>query len=174
MPTQMKRAPAKPTKRPAKALKKPSAGRKPLAAAGERSARPEPRGSQTDPAVIAFLRELDHPLKQEIEAVRQLILGVSPEIREEIKWNAPSFRTTDHFATFNLRAKERVQLILHTGAKVKDTATKGMKIADPAGLLKWLAKDRCLVALSDGKDIQAKRAALEALMREWIGQLRSP
>ena len=54
-------------------------------AAKKRVARPEPGSLQTDPAVIAFLRELVHPLKQEIEAVRQSFLGVSPEIREGIK-----------------------------------------------------------------------------------------
>jgi hypothetical protein len=172
MPTQKKHAAAKPIPQRAKTPKNSSTGRKPRGAAGARTAKPELGGAQTDPAVIAFLRELDHPLKQEIEAVRQLILGVSPEIREEIKWNAPSFRTTDHFATFNLRTKDRVRLILHTGAKVKDTATKGMKIADPEGLLEWLAKDRCLVTLSDGKDLQAQRAALEAIVREWLGQIR--
>jgi hypothetical protein len=125
-------------------------------------------GEQTDPAVVAFLSDLEHPLKQEIEAVRQLILSASPEIREGIKWNAPSFRTTEYFATFNLRTRDRVRLILHTGAKVKATATTGLRVADPAGLLEWLAKDRCLVTLSDAKDIQAKGAALQALLREWI------
>ncbi len=58
------------------------------------------------------------------------------------------------------------------GAKVKDSATKGMQIADPAGLVQWLAKDRGLVTIGVGKDIQAKQAALEAIVREWIGQLR--
>ena len=62
-------------------------------------------------------------------------------------------------------------LILHKGAKVKDNSTKGVKIADPAGLLKWLAKDRCLVTFGDRKDIQAKRPALEAIIRERIRQL---
>ena len=141
-------------------------------AAKKRVAKPEPSSSQTDPAVTAFLRELDHPLKQEIEAVRKIILGVSPEIREGIKWNAPSFRTTDYFATLNNpRARDRVMLILHKGAKVKDNTTKEMQIADPAGLIKWLAKDRCLVTLGDRTDIQAKRSALEAIIREWIRQL---
>jgi hypothetical protein len=128
---------------------------------------------QTDPAVSAFLQELDHPLKREIEAVRQIILGVSPEIREGIKWNAPSFRTTDYFATLNLRAKDgkdRVWLILHRGAKAKDN-TRNMQIADPAGLLEWLANDRCLVTFGDSKDIRAKRAALQAIVREWIRQI---
>jgi hypothetical protein len=130
--------------------------------------------SQTDPAVVAFLRELDHPKKNDIEAVRRIILGVSPKIREGIKWNSPSFRTTDsdYFATLNLRGKggdERVWLVLHTGAKVKKT--KAMKIADPTGLLRWLGKDRCLVVFVDSKDIQAKKLALQSVIREWIRQL---
>jgi hypothetical protein len=65
-------------------------------------------------------------------------------------------------------ATDAVQLIFHTGAKVKASATKGVAVADPAGLLKWLAKDRALVTLGKAKDIDAKRAAFEALIRAWI------
>jgi hypothetical protein len=115
-----------------------------------------------------FMRELDHPLKRDIEIVRQIILNVDPGISEAIKWNAPSFRTTDFFATVNLRSRDCVQLIFHTGVKVKATAATGISIADPAGLLKWLVKDRCLLTLGVGKDIQAKRAAFEAVVCEWI------
>jgi hypothetical protein len=139
-------------------------------AARKRADRPEPGGPQTDPAVVAFLRELDHPLKQEVHAVREIILGASPEVREGIKWNAPSFRTTEYFATINLRARDRVRLIFHTGAKVKE-AGGGVPLADPAGLLEWLARDRCLMTLRDGEDVRAKRAALGAIVREWIRQL---
>ena len=139
----------------------------------KRGAKPEPESSPTDPAVIAFLHDLDHPLKKEIEAVRQIVLGVSPKIHEGIKWNSPSFRTTEYFATLNLRAmdgKDRVWLILHRGAKAKDN-TKDLRIADTAGLLEWLAKDRCLVTFADGKDIKAKKSALQVILREWIRQL---
>ncbi|AUX48223.1 uncharacterized protein SOCE26_097540 [Sorangium cellulosum] len=167
----MKRTPEKPSKPRASTQKGSSAERAPRGAPRAKAAPLEPGGAQTHPDVIEFLRALDHPMKREIEAVRQIILGVSPEIHEEIKWNAPSFRTTDHFATFNLRTKEHVRLILHRGVKVKDTATKGLEIADPAGLLEWLAKDRCLVTLGDGKDIEAKRAALEAVLRAWIASM---
>jgi len=126
--------------------------------------------SQTDPAVVAFLRELDHPLKRDIEAVRRIILGISPEIREGIKWNGPSFRTTDYFATFFLRSTDRVQLIFHKGAGVKDNSTQGMTVADPKGLIQWLAKERCIVTLGAGKHIAANRSALGAIVRAWIGQ----
>jgi hypothetical protein len=123
---------------------------------------------QTDPAVAAFMKELDHPLKKEIEAVRRQILAVSPEIHEGIKWNVPSFRTTEYFATFNLRTPGSVRLILHLGAKVRATAKTGVKIADPDGLLEWLAKDRALVSLGTGKELKGKQAALTGILREWI------
>jgi len=125
------------------------------------------RAAKSDPAVAAFLKELEHPLKSVIEAVRRLILAASPEICEGIKWNSPSFRTTEFFATLNLR-DGRVWLILHTGAKVKANATKGIDIADPASLLQWLAKDRALVTFNDDRDFKTKRTALQSLIRAWI------
>lgn len=128
-----------------------------------------PDAVPTDPAVEAFLRELDHPLKRDIEAVRRIILGVSPGIREGIKWNSVSFRTTDYFATVNLRSRDAVQLVFHKGAKVKDNSTEGQTIPDPAGLIKWLARERCLVTVGAGKDIPARTPALEDIVRAWIG-----
>lgn len=125
-------------------------------------------GAQTDPAVVAFLRDTKHPLKGTIEALRAIILGVSPQIREGIKWNAPSFFTTDHFATFMLRAEDRVDLILHTGAKVKGTAKSGVRVADPSALIEWRAPDRGLVTFRDSADVSAKRQAFEAVLREWM------
>lgn len=123
---------------------------------------------QTDPAVAAFLRDLDHPLKKEFEAVRRVILGVSPEIGEGIKWNVPSFRTPkEYFATLNVRSKETAQLVFHLGAKVRHDQ-KSMSIADPKLLMKWLAKDRCMITLGKGREIPANRAAFEAIVRAWI------
>jgi len=123
--------------------------------------------SQTDTGVVEFLRKLKHPLKKDLEAVREIILGVSPKIGEGIKWSAPSFRTTEYFATMNVRDRDKVQLIFHLGAKVKDN-TKKIQIADPKGLMKWLAADRCLISLGAGKEIQANRKPFEAIVRKWI------
>jgi uncharacterized protein YdhG (YjbR/CyaY superfamily) len=127
----------------------------------------KPGASRTDPAVDAFLKDLDHPLKAEVEAVRRVILGADPKIREGIKWNAPSFRTTEWFATLNLR-QDHVWLILHLGAKTKAAAATGIDIPDPAGLLEWLAKDRAVVKFADAKDVRAKRAALASFVKQWI------
>src|SRR5262245_35945740 len=104
------------------------------------------------------MRKLDHPLKPALEAVRAIILGVSPKISEGIKWNSPSFRVQEWFATINIR-KDAVHVILHLGAKVKDNSTGGLTIDDPAGLLEWLAKDRAAVKFSDLRAVKSGRAS---------------
>lgn len=113
------------------------------------------------------MARLKHPLKADLEAVRGLVLEIGSGITEEIKWNAPGFRTTESFATANLRSMDRVQFIFHLGAKKRDDV-KEMKIADPMGLIKWLAKDRCLVTVGAGKELAANRAAFKAIVRNWI------
>ena len=118
--------------------------------------------------VETFLASLEHPFKPELLALRQLILGAAPGIAEGIKWNAPSFRTSEYFATFQLRAKDGVQVILHLGAKTRDTATSGIAISDPDALLEWLAKDRASVKFRDLKDIDARHSAFAKLIRQWI------
>ena len=90
---------------------------------------------------------------------------------EGIKWNVPSFCTSEYFATFNLRTKEGIGIILHLGAKVRDTATTGIAVADPESLLKWLAKDRASVIFSNLKDIDRKRVAFAQIIRQWIKHL---
>ncbi len=54
-------------------------------------------------AVDAYMERLDHPLKAEVQAVRDLIKGVDSRITEQVKWNAPSFSYMGYLATFNLR-----------------------------------------------------------------------
>ena len=121
-----------------------------------------------DGEVDAFMAKLNDPRKAEIEAIRRAILAANPEIREGIKWNAPSFRVTDYFATTNLNPKGGVRLILHTGAKVKASGVTGEAVADPMGLLQWLAKDRAMVTFDGVADVAGKRAALQAIVKAWI------
>ena len=134
-----------------------------------------PKGSTGKPAraapgddVQAFLDALDHPRKPEILALRRIILGADAAIAEGIKWNAPSFRTSEWFATFHLRAKAGVQVILHFGARVRDRSGARAAIADPQSILTWLADDRASAAFRDLPDVEAKRSAFATVIREWI------
>lgn len=121
--------------------------------------------------VDAWMQALDHPLKAEMEAVRAIIRGARPGIAEGIKWNAPSYSFGEHFATFNPRARDCVQVIFHLGARAKDNSTAGLRISDPAGLLEWLASERASVKLFDMKGIRASQKALESIVREWTTYL---
>jgi hypothetical protein len=122
--------------------------------------------------VDAFLAALDHPHTTEIHALRRIILDADPSIGEGIKWNAPSFRTSEWFATFHLRAKEGVQVILHLGAKRRDGANPRAAIAGPESLLEWLAEDRASIRFRDMNEVDARRIALKSLIRQWIGEIR--
>ena len=135
-------------------------------------AQPKDRSSKktsadTSAAVDAFMATLDHPHKTAIAALRDVMRGADPSISEGVKWNVPSFRTRDYFATTHLRAKVGIGLILHLGAKVRDEAV-GPRIEDPEGMLVWLAADRAVVHLADLGDVHARQPALQAIVRQWI------
>lgn len=117
--------------------------------------------------VALFMENTDHPLKDEIIALRKIILASDPEITEHIKWNAPSFcvNEEDRF-TFKLNATEAVDIIFHRGAKVKAMPSERL-IEDPDALLKWVTNDRAVATFSNMTDVQDKELALIAILNEW-------
>lgn len=135
-----------------------------------RDPRPPEHRSPADSteAVDAFMQALDHPFKGEIEVLRRVILGAHPSIAEGIKWNAPSFRTTEYFATVHLRARDGLGIILHLGARARALPAAGIEVADPGGLLQWLAPDRAMVHFKGFHDIEAKTAALVSVLQQWV------
>jgi hypothetical protein len=128
------------------------------------------QGAEGDPEtdVQAFLRGLKHGRKDEVEAVREIILSAHPGITEQIKWNAPSFCIDgDDRITFRLQPGDRVQLVFHRGARKRDDAAT-FSFEDGSGLLEWVARDRALVTFEDLDDVKAKRAAFKDLVRRWM------
>lgn len=122
--------------------------------------------------VDEFMARFEHPLKAEIEAVRQLILGADPSIAEGMKWKSPSFRTDEYFATVHIRRQDAVQIILHLGAKVRPDIRERITVADSSSLLEWLGNDRACVKFKDRSEIEAQRPAFEAIVRQWITHLK--
>lgn len=114
--------------------------------------------SRTD-KVDEFLENLSHPLKAEVEAVRSIIKGVDKNIAEEIKWNAPSFNYKgEYLVTFNLRETERIHLVFHN-PRIPEVKS---------ALLEGNYKDRRMLYLTDMDDIQAKKTALEKILKQLI------
>jgi hypothetical protein len=127
-----------------------------------------PRSSDESGRVDAFIDSLVHPHKDAVAAMRAVILAADPAIGEGIRWNVPSFRTSEYFATMHLRMKAGIGVILHFGAKKTAISESGVAIPDPGGLLVWLAKDRALVAFADASEVRAREPEFAALLRQWI------
>jgi len=108
--------------------------------------------------VSAFIEQLDNPLKTEMNAVREIILKVSDQITEEIKWSAPSFVYKGNMATFNPRARKFVNLTFHTGALIGDTT----------GLLEGDKKEARVARFNNMDDVIGKKEALESVVRKWM------
>ena len=64
-----------------------------------------------------------------------------------------------------LQPGDRLQLVLHRGAKVR--STDGFAFTDPAGLIDWAASDRGVVTIAPGQ-LAAHTEALSEFLRRWI------
>ena len=124
--------------------------------------------------VDAYMVKLDYPLKDVVQAVRELILSTDPEIGEEVKWNAPTFfyagemRPFDpkeykrYLIVFNLFQKNCLRLVFPSGARVNDTS----------GLLEGnYADGRRLAMFRSIDDVNAKKDAMQKVIKEWLRTL---
>jgi hypothetical protein len=117
--------------------------------------------------VDAFIRSLEHPLASAVQDIRLAILAIDDRITEHIKWKAPSFgRDNDDRVTFQLRHPQRIQLIFHRGAKVKDTL--GFTFADDTDLISWAAPDRGIVTFASQDEVNTSLSALVTLVQRWM------
>ena len=112
----------------------------------------------TNERVDTFLENLEHPLKAEIMATREIILQASDQLTEEIKWGAPTFTYKGNLATYNVRAKKFVNLTFHTGALIDD----------PHGVLEGDSKEARVVRFANMEAVEAKREGLETVVRNWV------
>jgi uncharacterized protein YdhG (YjbR/CyaY superfamily) len=107
--------------------------------------------------VNAFMKQLEHPLKNEIEAVRTII-RLNKKIAERIKWNAPSFFYTDDLATIHVKAKLHVHLIFHHPAIVKVKSK----------LLEGDYKDRRMMYFENMQEVKARKKELTRIINELV------
>lgn len=121
--------------------------------------------------VNAYMQSLDHSLSEVAEALRRIILQASPDIGEEIKWNAPAFFYTGemnsfnpkeykrHFVVFNFFKKDCVRLVFWGGGKVEDTT----------GFLEGnYADGRRLAFFYSMEEVQSKETTLLTVVRRQL------
>jgi hypothetical protein len=117
-----------------------------------------------------FIEALEHPHKTAVKELREFILSIDARIKEEVKWNAPSFYLEDNFATLRVHPAPILQLVLHNGSK-KKADPKQFEVLDPDGILKWAAKDRGVVTFVSLEDARSKMDRLKQIIVSWIPQL---
>lgn len=126
--------------------------------AGEKLRKKGSPVSRTD-KVDEFLRELNHPLTAEIEAVRSIIKGVNKDIAEEVKWKAPSFNYKgEYLVTFNLWETKRIHLVFHNPLipRVKSK------------LLEGDYEDRRMAYFANMQEIKSKKPLLENALKDLV------
>jgi len=120
--------------------------------------------------VTEHIQQLDSSIAGTVEMIRQIILSTDKEIAEQIKWNSPSFYYSGEMKPFDPKEykrdlivmnlhKNKIMLVLPTGAKVKDTS----------GLLEGNYTDgRRLIKFSDSKDVALKEKSLRKIIKDWL------
>lgn len=104
-----------------------------------------------------FLAKLEGPLKEEMAVLRDAIMKVHPEITEDVKWGGPSFYYKGDIATFSLRIKDTLTLVFHKAEGLDST-----EILEPA------AKGKAYAKFKSMEEVMARRAGLQAIIKQWI------
>lgn len=121
-----------------------------------------------NPEVTNFLDGQSHPLRENIEMLREIILGSNSEISENIKWNGPNycFEEQDRIS-MRINPPKQLQLIFHRGAK-KIAQPAGRLIEDATGLLDWKENDRAVATFKNIETIIKEKENLQNIVNKWI------
>lgn len=118
--------------------------------------------------VSKFLDELNHPLRNEIEQLRLIIIGSLTGLTENIKWNGPNYVFDDaDRITMKIQPPKQIQLIFHRGAK-KLEQPKDRLIQTSSPLLTWKENDRAIASFKNLTEIKQHEADLIDIIQKWI------
>lgn len=120
-----------------------------------------------------FMAQFDDERKPLVGALLEAIREACPTLTETIKWNAPTFCDDGKDRmTMMLHKKDRVLLILHTGAKPKEDKKAPPLYADDTGLLEWNSNIRATISFSDLADFSSKRSLFKQAVKRWIEETK--
>ena len=121
--------------------------------------------------VEAYIQNMQHPLKNVVEALRQIILNTGPEIGEEVKWNAPAFFYTGEMKPFNPKEYKRYLIVFNLFKQdcIRLVFPRGAKVNDTSGLLEGdYADGRRLAHFYCLEDVEAKKTVMQQVIRTWL------
>ena len=74
--------------------------------------------ARPNPEVDSWFNDFEHPLKDAMMKVRQVIMEADERMLESIKWSAPTFEYKGNLASFQPKAKQFVSLMFHRGSEI--------------------------------------------------------
>lgn len=107
--------------------------------------------------VSEWFERLDHPQKEAMMAVREVILGADSRISESIKWSSPTFSFNGDLASIQPRSKKLVSLMFHRGSEIPG---RHPSLEGDARLVRTMR-------FADEDDVRKRRGELEAVVRAW-------
>ena len=118
--------------------------------------------------VTDFIDRKNHPLRNEIELLRNCILSANNKLTENIKWNGPNYCfSNEDRITMKIHPPKNIQLIFHRGAK-KQEQPKDKLIEDDSKLLIWKENDRAIATFKNITDIKNVETDLTEIVKRWI------
>jgi len=120
--------------------------------------------------VEEFLNSLNEDKRSQADTLRDLILNTEPQLKEHIKWNAPSYVLDgEDRITFNLMNKQEVvKLVLHMGATRKEDKKGKPIMQDESGLIEWSSDIRGMITFNSINDVTSNIAALKKIIKNWL------
>ncbi|HAE35536.1 MAG: DUF1801 domain-containing protein [Chitinophagales bacterium] len=108
-------------------------------------------------SVDLFFERLDHPLKREMLALRELLHKTDNRLKETIRWGAPTFEVDGRIAALDLRSDQSVKLTFLTGAPSR------------AGkVLQQTENGNTAFLVSSIEELRSKEESLLHLVQEWV------
>ncbi|TFF39668.1 DUF1801 domain-containing protein [Mucilaginibacter psychrotolerans] len=141
-----------------------------------KSAKPKTDVLADTPGVDALMRTLDHPLKDVLQSLRQVILAADSRVGEHVKWNAPSFLYIGDMPPFNPKEYKRYIIVSNFFRKdcIRLVFPSGAKVNDTSGFLEGdYADGRRLANFYNLEDVVAKKSTLQQIISEWLSLLEN-
>lgn len=110
----------------------------------------------TNPEVDVWFDEYEHPAKDAMLLVRDIILA-DDRMTETIKWKSPTFMYEGNMASFNPRTKSHVSLMFHTGASIPGEHPRLEGGGETARYMKF----------ADVADVESAQGEIEAVVKAW-------
>ena len=107
--------------------------------------------------VNAWMADYDNPMKDVVQAMRDVIMGADQRITEDIKWKAPTFIYKGNMASFFPRSKKHASLMFHKGADIPGNFPN----------LEGEGKEARSFKVASLEDLATKKDELVAIAQAW-------